>query len=454
MRFRSLQFRLLFSAGIILAIAFAVMALVLEQGFRKSAEQALQERLQVQIYALLSVAELLPNGRLKISDEFLHEPRLATPGSGLYAFVHKKNGVMIWRSASALGLKNSLNIDPKPGESLFVRQLDEPSRFALQYDIIWEGDSGKEYEFIITIAEEARFLDQQIETFRQTLYYWLLIFAVFFLIILFAVIRWGLRPLREIGNDLHAIEQGEIEFLKGSYSSELQLLAHNLNGLINSERAHLTRYRNTLADLAHSLKTPLAILRGCLEAGDKIVSSRETIQNQVDRMNDIVEYQLQSAAAKGQKQISGRIVVLPVLEKIIHSLEKVYGNKNIRFELAIPEHFSMCCDEGDFYEIAGNLLDNACKWCKSKIKITIPNNCHYNYSCLSIEDDGPGIALENLDNILKRGVRADQNIDGHGIGLAVVNELVNLMGGTLKGEKSQELGGMKWVISIEQRCGE
>ncbi len=454
MRFRSLQFRLLFSAGIILAIAFAVMALVLEQGFRKSAERALQERLQVQVYALLSVAELLPNGRLKISDEFLHEPRLQTPGSGLYAFVHKKNGVMIWRSASALGLKNSLIPDPKPGKSLFKRQSGKPGRFVLQYDIIWEDDAGQEYEFIISVAEETRFLDQQIKAFKQTLYYWLLIFGMFFLIMLFSFIRWSLKPLREIGNDLHAIEKGEIESLKGSYPAELQLLARNLNGLIKSERTHLARYRNTLADLAHSLKTPLAILRGCLEAGKSIDTTRETIRNQVNRMNDIVEYQLQSAAAKGQKQISGSIVVLPVLEKIVYSLEKVYNNKNIHFKLEIPELFSICCDEGDFYEIAGNLLDNACKWCVGKIKISIPVDCQFNFSCFSIEDDGPGIPLENIDNILKRGVRADQNIDGHGIGLAVVNELVTLLGGSLKGGKSQELGGMKWVVSIEQRCGE
>jgi len=453
-RFRSLQFRLLLSAGIILAIAFAVMALVLEQGFRKSAEQALQERLQVQIYALLSVAELLPDGRLKISDEFLHEPRLQTPGSGLYAFVHKKNGVMIWRSASALGLKNTLIPDPKPGETLFLRQSGEPSRFALQYDIIWEDDSGKEYEFIISVAEETRFLDQQIEAFRQTLHYWLLIFGVFFLVMLFSVIRWSLRPLRGIGDDLHAIEQGEKELLKGVYPAELQLLASNLNGLIKSERAHLIRYRNTLADLAHSLKTPLAILRGCLEAGDGFDGSRETIRNQINRMNDIVEYQLQSAAAKGQKQISGSIVILPVLEKIVHSLKKVYGNKNIHFELAIPEQFSICCEKGDFYEIAGNLLDNACKWCDRRIKVSVPSDCQFNYNCFSIEDDGPGIALEKIESILKRGVRADQNIDGHGIGLAVVNELVSLLGGTLKGEKSLELGGIKWIISIEQRCGE
>ena len=454
MRFRSLQFRLLFSAGIILAIAFAVMALVLEQGFRKSAERALQERLQVQVYALLSVAELLPNGRLKISDEFLHEPRLQTPGSGLYAFVHKKNGMMIWRSASALGLKNSLIPDPKPGKSLFKRQSGKPGRFVLQYDIIWEDDAGQEYEFIISVAEETRFLDQQIKAFKQTLYYWLLIFGMFFLIMLFSFIRWSLKPLREIGNDLHAIEKGEIESLKGSYPAELQLLARNLNGLIKSERTHLARYRNTLADLAHSLKTPLAILRGCLEAGKSIDTTRETIRNQVNRMNDIVEYQLQSAAAKGQKQISGSIVVLPVLEKIVYSLEKVYNNKNIHFKLEIPELFSICCDEGDFYEIAGNLLDNACKWCVGKIKISIPVDCQFNFSCFSIEDDGPGIPLENIDNILKRGVRADQNIDGHGIGLAVVNELVTLLGGSLKGGKSQELGGMKWVVSIEQRCGE
>ena len=303
MKTSSLSFRLLVAAGLILTIAFGLMAFILEQGFRNSAERTLKEKLQVQIYALLSVAELTRKGQLNITAN-LHEPRFASPGSGLYAFVQKKDGTLIWRSASALGEDNDLIAGLRAGESVFLTNSNQSGRFVLQYDVIWESDSSKEYEFVFTIAEEAAFLTGQVESFSQTLRNWLLLVGLALLLVQFIILRWSLTPLRTIGKDLTAIEQGKKHQLQGSYPAELQALANNINGLISSERTHLLRYRNTLADLAHSLKTPLAILRGSLE-NNNTEQLKSTLQNQISRMDDIVEYQLQKAAAKGQKQITG-----------------------------------------------------------------------------------------------------------------------------------------------------
>lgn len=449
MKTSSLSFRLLVAAGLILTIAFGLMAFILEQGFRNSAERTLKEKLQVQIYALLSVAELTRKGQLNIAAN-LHEPRFATPGSGLYAFVQNKEGNLIWRSASALGEKNKLITGLRAGESVFLTNANQSGRFALQYDVIWESDTGKEYEFIFTITEEAAFLTGQVESFSQTLRNWLLLVGLALLLVQFIILRWSLTPLRTIGKDLRAIEQGQQQQLQGTYPAELQALANNINGLIGSERAHLLRYRNTLADLAHSLKTPLAILRGSLENknnSEQLLKS--TLQNQISRMDDIVEYQLQRAAAKGQKQITGTVDLVPVIKKIVASLNKVYVEKNIKFSVDLPEKYPVRCDEGDLYEIAGNLLDNACKWCVSQVKFTCQNDRKADEACFIVEDDGPGIADDKLDDILKRGVRADQNIHGHGIGLAVVNELIILLGGRLRGEKSHSLGGMKWLVCLK-----
>jgi two-component system sensor histidine kinase PhoQ len=141
-----------------------------------------------------------------------------------------------------------------------------------------------------------------------------------------------------------------------------------------------------------------------------------------------------------------------VIKKISVSLGKVYIDKNITFDMAVAEQSQVYCDEGDLYEIAGNLMDNACKWCRSTVKVTVSLNQRkgrQNFAVLlEIEDDGPGIPAEKLADILKRGVRADENIHGHGIGMAVVYELTGLLGGLLEGRKSEALGGMKWSVYL------
>ncbi|MDO9049006.1 MAG: ATP-binding protein [Methylobacter sp.] len=446
MQVKSLSFRLLVSAGLVLAAFFALASVVLEQGFRESAEQALKEKLQVYVYSLLSAAELKNSGELSMPTN-LPEPQFATPGSGLYGFIHLAKKDLVWRSPSAIGL----NITPPPelsaGNSAFL--LAEHGRYALHYAVIWKNVVGIEREYIFTVTEDAQFVSNQVERFRETLRVWLLALGLVLIFIQLALLRWSIKPLRIIVKDLEAIEKGRKTHLDGDYATELEGLAGNLNAFINSERAHLERYRNALADLAHSLKTPLSILRGCAES---FSVNKETVKEQIFRMDEIVEYQLQRAAAKGEHKTTGTIDLSTVVKKISASLGKVYIDKNIAFDMAVPEQSLIYYDEGDLYEIAGNLMDNACKWCRNTVKVTISLNQRKgrrNFAVLlEIEDDGPGIPAGKLAEILKRGVRADENIHGHGIGMAVVYELVGLLGGLLEGKKSEALGGMKWSVYL------
>lgn len=444
MKTNSLSFRLLVSAGFVLLAFFALVAFVLEQGFRESAEQALKEKLQVHIYSLLSVSELTETLELSMPDILL-EPRFSNPGSGLYASVHQAGNTFVWQSVSAIGVDLPTTMELKAGESKFVKR--ENGFFILHYAVIWEDDKGFEQYYIFTVAEDELFVSHQVDRFRVTLTSWLFFIGIFLVFIQFLVLRWSLKPLRLIVNDLEAIEAGNKSRLDGHYPAELTGIAGNLNALISSERAHLERYRNTLADLAHSLKTPLAILRGCLEPS---VVNKKTVAEQISRMNEIVEYQLQKAAAKGKKQLTGKVDVSRIVNKIIASLNKVYVDKQIVFSFDQNDNCLMYCEEGDIYEIAGNLLDNASKWCQKNVKISLTelekeSSTQFSW-LLQIEDDGPGIPEQKLDGILQRGVRADENIQGHGIGMAVVNELTELLDGKLTGCKSETLGGMKWQV--------
>jgi len=446
MQVKSLSIRLLVSAGLVLAAFFALASVVLEQGFRDSAEQALKEKLEVQVYSLLSAAELKNADDLSMPPN-LPEPRFATPGSGLYGFIHLAKKNLVWRSPSAIGL------DVKPPPELNVGTmhflLAEHNRYALHYAVIWKNVAGAEREYIFTVTEDAQFVSNQVERFRETLRAWLLALGLVLIFIQLSLLRWGLKPLRVIVKDLEAIEKGRKTHLDGNYATELEGLAGILNAFINSERAHLERYRNALADLAHSLKTPLSILRGCAES---FSVDKGLVKEQILRMDEIVEYQLQRAAAKGEHKTTGIVDLSAVIKKISASLDKVYIDKNITFDMTMPEQSLIYYEEGDLFEIAGNLMDNASKWCKHTVKVSIALNepkGRRNFAVLlQVEDDGPGIPDGKLAEILKRGVRADENIHGHGIGMAVVHELVRLLGGLLEGKKSETLGGMKWNVYL------
>ena len=446
MKFRSLSFRLLLTASLMLLIFFALVTIILEQAYRDSAELALQEQLRVHVYALLSAADIDPAGKVMMPGQ-LHEPRFANPGSGLHAYIRGNDANMIWRSASSMGMNPPEWAALAPGAKKFM--LDDSGHFVFQYSVIWENEFGLERALVFTVVEDSRSLITQVDSFRTTLTYWLLLSGVLLVIIQFIVLRWGLKPLRKIAKDLEAIEQGSKTSLEGQYPSELQGLAGNLNALVNSERAHLERYRNTLADLAHSLKTPLTILRGGLNSKDFPVDLQGGFETQISRMNEIVEYQLQRAAAKGKLQLTGKVDAVLVIKKIIASLAKVHQQKDIKFILDLPDSYWIYCEAGDLYEIFGNLLDNASKWCQQRVKVMLSVAKEPGELLLLIEDDGPGIPLHKIDMVLQRGIRADENIQGHGIGMAVVNDLVKLLGGSLSGSQSASLGGMKWQVKLQ-----
>lgn len=445
LRGKSLSFRLLLAEGLVLSVFFVLVAVILEQGFRESAENALRDRLQIQAYSLLSAAEFNDSAEL-LMPKRLHDPRLDIPGSGVYAFIRQGMHKILWHSPSALGLLAMQPPELMPGESVFL--YDDNDRYVLHHAATQKNAAGVPL-YIFTVAEDASFIIHQVQPLQSALRFLLLVIALVLVSIQIGLLRWSLSPLRLIVKDLEAIEQEKKTHLDGLYPAELQSLVGNLNAFISIERAHLERYRNNLADLAHSLKTPLAILRGCAESFSE---NKQTVQEQISRINEIVDYQLQRAAAKGEYKTIKTADLSAVINKIILSLEKVYRDKGIVFAVNIPNSCLVYCEQGDLYEIVGNLLDNACKWCQKTVSVDISLNqrkARRDFSVLlTIEDDGPGIPVGKFNEILKRGVRADENIHGHGIGMTVVYDLVGLLNGRLEGGTSETLGGMKWAVYL------
>jgi two-component system sensor histidine kinase PhoQ len=312
--------------------------------------------------------------------------------------------------------------------------------YTLAYGINWSTDS-KDLTLTFNITTDLKSFNRQISQYRKTLWSWLLGMAALLLLSQALILRWGLLPLRNVGKELNQIELGQQEKIEKPYPQEIEKLTSNINILLQQERDQKTRYRNALGDLAHSLKTPLAVIQSRLS--NKPDSST---QEQITRMNAIVEYQLQRAATVGSTGISKNIAVKPVVERILASLQKVYREKNISIKLEIDETIIFNGDEGDLMELLGNLLDNAFKWASSNIIINASNQKNKKLSLL-IGDDGSGIASDQVEKLQQRGVRADQNSTGHGIGLSIVRNIIDAYNGELSITKSS-LGGAEFSILL------
>ncbi len=307
-----------------------------------------------------------------------------------------------------------------------------------------------------SVAEDLSAFHAQLDRYRRSLWGWLGGMGVLLLLAQGALLRWGLRPLREVAQEIRAIEAGEKELLSGSYPTELSALTGNLNGLLQRERAQLRRYRDALGDLAHSLKTPLAIMRGALsgQSCDTLSEQRHestealaaTVAEETGKMQRIVDYQLQRAATAGPASpLTAPLPLRPLTEKIVASLSKVYRDKRISAHLYIEPDLSFHAEQGDWLELLGNLLDNAYKWGHSRVEVRAEKET--GQLTLTIEDDGPGIPEQEAAAILQRGVRADQSAPGQGIGLAVVASIVQAYGGEIRISASP-LGGARIKIRL------
>jgi two-component system sensor histidine kinase PhoQ len=247
------------------------------------------------------------------------------------------------------------------------------------------------------------------------------------------LLRWGLAPLRRVTAEIARVESGEQQRIEGRYPDEILPLTDNLNTLIQQERVRQGRYKEALSFLAHSLKTPLAVLRNALHEPAQLPS---TVQQQVARMDDIVQHQLGRAAAGGATRFAPPVLVAPILDRVRDALVKVHAAKNLVITTECQPDLTWRIDEGDVFEILGNLMDNAAKWARSRVKARAWREG--DRLLLRVEDDGPGFS--DTESVLQIHVRGDERVPGHGVGLAVVNDLVASHHGELKLSRSS-LGG-------------
>lgn len=420
----SIRHRLLVSNLLILVIFLGLAGVALDQAYLTSSETALRERLQAHVYVLLAAAGEDDAGRMRLPAD-LPTPDFNRPDTGLYAAVVGEGGDYRWQSASLLGR-------PAPG---FTRLLPGQRRFwltdteaLLTEGISWEDNAGRQQHYTLLVAADREPLDAAQGGFRGTLWTWLGGLAGVLLLAQWLLLHWGLKPLRTMSDAVSRIESGEAARIDAPVPTELENLASNLNALIAQNARRQQRVRNALADLAHSLKTPLAVLRGLADAmltGDAMQQVRE----QTQRIDDIVRYQRQHAAVAGSTAVTRPVALRPIAARVAGSLDKVFAERGIACELDIVDTLDLRADEGDLFELVGNLMENAFKHARQRVRVQARKTPEA--VTLDVDDDGGGFADGTRDQLLRRGVRADERHSGDGIGLAVVSEIVAQYGGRI-----------------------
>jgi two-component system, OmpR family, sensor histidine kinase PhoQ len=445
----SLLLRLLLGAGLALALALSLIALAVDRGFRGAAESALQERLEGIVFLILSTIDLDEDGR-PVVDDSLAEPRLNQPDSGLHAGAMTPHGV--WESPSLLGV-----IRPpqarliERGSELFRGPEIDGTWYVFAIGLGWEQPGGDIVDLTIWAAEDPARYQATIAGFRGDLWRWMGISAALVILAQLAILVMLLKPLRKVADEVAEIEAGRAEALSSNFPRELQPLTANLNALLKTERDNATHYRQALADLAHALKTPLAVIRARLD-DDQVMDLRQ-LAVALDDMDHLIRRQLERAARSTRRTLNRPVTIVPMLQRLADSLMRLYADRNLKIDVQGDAELAARVDKRDLMELCGNLMDNAAKYGRGEMRVQVDSGqpgSRQSGLVITVEDNGTGIVPERFEQLLQRGIRDDERFEGQGLGLAIAQQLVEAYGGELDLSES-ELGGAAIRVILPPR---
>lgn len=436
-----MQFSLKLRQGV---ISFVLLLFLLpgsffaiEQAFYTHLLTSTEQKLEVHMYSIL--AEVQPRGEEIALSNNLLPPDFYRPDSGLTAFITSEEK-LLWQSDSSINVMfepPTHPMQPASHEFVMMEQL-ERKFWVLSFAVLF--DSGNStLPITIHVVQDDELLQEPLKSFRKTLRQWFSGIAVVLLLLSLLAYYWTTRPLSLLDKEINKLEKGEQLQLQGQYPEELQKIKEDLNLLLASQNRQKQRYRHHLSDLAHALKTPIAVLR------TSRLSEQPELREQLDRITLMIEHQLKRASSSGQDVWHKQIAVQPLLLKLESALSKIYRDKELNIEIECSDSVMFRGDETDLMEILGNLLDNACKACQRKVKVSAFGQPLQ----LIIEDDGPGIPMAKAQHLFKRGTRLDTYKEGHGVGLSIVSELVTSYSGELQISQSA-LGGACFSVYFNE----
>ncbi|GMR15361.1 MAG: ATP-binding protein [Gammaproteobacteria bacterium] len=444
----SLRLRLILLAALVVAISLGLVGLVLDAAFHDSSEADLRARMESLVYLVLAATEVGVGGSLSVQDD-PGDPRLGQPGSGIYAQVHGEQDQ--WASPSSLGVSLPVLPSIEPGETRFLVPDAKIGFYTFRYGVAFELPDERLLPVTVTILASPQEHELEVQIFRAGMSRSLGAVGVILVLAQLLFLSLGLRPLRRISRDIAGIESGNLQRIEDGYPMELDPLIRNLNHLLDTEKANQARYSNALDSLAHSLKTPLSVIRSSLPADTAARS--DAVEHAVSDMQHLIATRLQRAAASTRRTMAQAVDVKAQVDRLIQSLARVYSQDLINIAGIIEPELAFYGEQRDLLELVGNLLDNACKYGGGQVRLSAraldPADPRAGLS-LQVEDNGPGIAKGESEQLLRRGVRGDERAEGHGLGLAIVLEIVSAYNGEIT-IKESDLGGTSVSVLLRTR---
>lgn len=393
-----------------------------------------ERTLEAHLYSLMAKVEIEQG---KLAPITLVSPELTRPISDTFAYIYL-NKEIAWQSESTLGYQYiPKHAATAPGIMDFSK-VEELDKYFRQLSFVFYMDAdGIEYQVTVLVLKDEDAILSQMQDFQETLRHWLIIIAIVMGLLIMLGFLWSSHPLKRLDKEIVAIESGNADQITGEYPEELEKIQQDLNLLLATQQRQKDKYRSSLSDLAHALKTPLAVLKS------SELASQGDGQEQLDRISNMIEHQLKKAASGGTDTWKKQTKVKPVLDSIINAMGKVYRDKAPQFIQAIDENSTFLGDKTDLMELLGNILDNACKACNALIEVRVKQTGHQ--LTIEIGDDGPGVPADKIKELTIRGKRLDTYEHGHGVGMAIVSDLMDAYNGKMTITTSQ-LGGALFTL--------
>ncbi|WP_372831095.1 sensor histidine kinase [Pontibacterium sp.] len=437
---KSIQTRL--NSGFILVSMVAIVVLWLANSWylRQTAYEFVSARLSSDAYTILRAVEMDEAGGWRVNSDMI-DPVYLQPMSGHYFQVRVEGKWLYSRS-----LWDEM-IPSNGGEDIgqeYVRLVHKATQPWLVLDQTFMKQGLKVQ---LVLAEDVQRIDKSLRQQGWAVAASGLVFLIILLVVQVVIIRRGLRSLVSVRGDISRLKQGEVRQLSPVNTTEVDPLVTEINYLVQAMELRLQRSRNAVGNLAHAAKTPLTVLDRQIEAlKERDPDHAADMQEQSVRLRDLMHRELTRARIAGAALPGQRIYMLPEMDKLLRTLKAIYRDKALNIEQHVSDKIYFPGERDDLMELLGNLMDNASKWAHSAVSISAETDD----DCLTmiIEDDGPGIAEDQIERLLTRGERLDESTDGHGLGMSIVTDIVRQYAGKLSLGRSERLNGLRVMIML------
>ena len=444
MRLNSLAFRLFASAATWTLVVVPVAAVLLISLYRQTVERNFDARLNVYLTSLIA-SSTADGGGHPGQPANLGDPAFTLPFSGWYWQIKPRYGAARPSFVSDSLLDQQLELPSAgrapPDDTLTWRAYTagpEGQRLrTLEREIRPAGEQSNPYSY--AVAGDAAELDRDLAEFTTMLIGALGVLGLGLVVATLFQVRFGLLPLRAIRQDLARIRSGDAEKLDGTLPDEIRPLQQELNALIQSNREIVDRARTHVGNLAHALKTPLSVISNEARGQEGPLATK--VIEQSEAMRKQITHHLDRARVAARSSVIGDVTdVADVLDALKRTLDRLYGDRGITIGVTCDEGLKFQGERQDFEEMAGNLLDNACKWAAAAVQVSVVREGQL--LVVTVDDDGAGLSKRDRDEAVRRGRRLDESKPGSGLGLSIVGDLADLYKGDFVLKRSP-LGGLR-----------